>query len=225
MYKSVVFDAYGTLFDVFSVAQKCETAYPGKGGEISKIWREKQLEYSWLRTLMKQYKNFFQITEDSLRYALEALGLPYDENTIADIMGSYFDLTVFPEVFEALQKFRPRKLAILSNGNLAMLDPLVAATGLAPYLDGVLSVDAVHLFKPRPEVYQLAVDSLKTGKSETLFVSANGWDVAGAKSFGFAVGWINRYHNPPEKLGVQAEYAVSNLLDLAQKIDAASTEQ
>lgn len=219
MYKSVVFDAYGTLFDVFSVAQKCESKYPGKGDEISKIWREKQLEYSWLRTLMNRYENFFQVTEDSLRYALEALGLSYDENAITEIMGSYFNLDIFPEVIEALQKFRPRKLAILTNGNLEMLDKLIARTRLSQYLDGFLSADTVQLFKPRSEVYQFAVDSLKISKNEILFVSCNGWDVAGAKSFGFAVGWINRYNKPSEKLGVQADYVVSNLLDLAEKIE------
>lgn len=218
MYKSVVLDAYGTLFDVFSVAQKCETVYPGRGDVISKLWREKQLEYSWLRTLMGQYKNFFKVTEDSLCYTLETLELSYDEDIINEIMDSYFNLGIYPEVFEALEKFRPRKLAILTNGNLEMFDKLIADTGLNQYLDSVLSADTVHLFKPRPEVYQLAVDSLKNSKEETLFVSSNGWDIAGAKSFGFAACWVNRNNKPPEKIGDQADYVVMNLLELAQKI-------
>ncbi len=218
MFKGVVFDAYGTLYDVFSVAQKCEHEYPGKGDEISKIWREKQLEYSWLQTLMGHYQNFWKITEDALRYSLECSGLPYDENKINEIMSSYFNLNVYPEVIEALQKFRPRKLAILTNGNADMFDKLIAGTGLNQYLDEFLSADTVQLFKPKPEVYQLAVDSFEIGKSEILFVSSNAWDIAGAKSFGFTVGWINRLNKPFEQLGVQADYIVSNLLELAQKV-------
>lgn len=218
MFKGVAFDAYGTLYDVFSVAQKCENEYPGKGDEISKIWREKQLEYSWLQTLMGHYKNFWKVTEDALRYSLESLGLLYDENKINEIMSSYFNLNVYPEVIEALQKFRPRKLAILTNGNADMLDKLIAGTGVNKYLDGFLSADTVQLFKPKPEVYQLAVDSFGICKSEILFVSSNAWDIAGAKSFGFTVGWINRLNKPSEQLGVQVDYTVSNLLELAQKI-------
>lgn len=218
MFNGIAFDAYGTLFDVFSVAQKCDSEYPGKGNEISKIWREKQLEYSWLQTLMGRYENFWKITEDALCYSLKSLGLSYDANKIDEIMGSYFNLNVYPEVVEALQKFRPRKLAILTNGNAEMLDKLVVGTGLNKYLDAFLSADTVQLFKPKPEVYQLAVDSFGISKSEILFVSSNAWDVAGAKSFGFTVGWINRLNKPSEQLGVQADYIVPNLLELAQKI-------
>lgn len=218
MYKGIAFDAYGTLFDVYSVAQKCEIEYPGKGIEISKIWREKQLEYSWLQTLMGHYKNFWQITEDALRYSLNSFGLLYDAEKINEIMSSYFNLNIYPEVIESLQMFRPRKLVILTNGNVEMFDKLIAGTGLNKYLDGFLSADMVQLFKPRPEVYQLAVDSFKTGKDEILFVSSNAWDIAGAKSFGFNVGWINRLNKPYEQLGAQADYVVSNLLELAQII-------
>lgn len=219
MFKGVAFDAYGTLYDVFSVTQNCEIEYPGKGEEISKLWREKQLEYSWLHTLMGNYKNFWQITEDALCYALKSLGLLFDKNKIDKIMCAYFNLNTYPEVVEALQKFRPRKLAILTNGNAEMLDKLVVHSGLNKYLDVFLSADAVHVFKPKPEVYQLAVDSFGVNKSEILFVSSNAWDIAGAKSFGFTVGWINRLNKPSEQLGIHADYTVSNLLELVQKIE------
>lgn len=218
MFKGIVFDAYGTLFDVFSLSQKCEKEYPGKGNEISKIWRQKQLEYSWLHTLMNWYENFWQITEDALCFSLKSLNLSYDTNKINQIMNSYFNLTIYEEIIQALQAFRPRKLAILTNGNAKMIDKLLIDTKLNKYLDGFLSADEVQLFKPRPEVYQLAVDYFNLDKSEILFVSSNAWDIAGAKSFGFTVGWINRLKNPPEELGFKPDYIVSNLLELVQKI-------
>lgn len=219
MIKSVVFDVYGTLYDVFSVTEKCEYLYPGKGEQISKLWRNKQLEYTWLRTLMNRYDNFWHITEDALCYALDSLALEYDSNKINDIMKSYLSLDPYPEVAEALQKFKPRKLAVLTNGNTEMIDKLNVVTGLDNFFHGILSADSIQLFKPKPEIYQLAVDFFGTSKEETLFVSSNAWDIAGAKSFGFTVGWINRFHQPPEKLGVQADYIVTNLLELAKEIE------
>lgn len=219
MIKSVVFDVYGTLYDVFSVTEKCEYLYPGKGEQISKLWRNKQLEYTWLRTLMNRYDNFWHITEDALCYALDSLALEYDSNKINDIMKSYLSLAPYPEVAEALQKFKPRKLAVLTNGNTEMIDKLIVVTGLYNFFHGILSADSIQLFKPKPEIYQLAVDFFGTSKKETLFVSSNAWDIAGAKSFGFTVGWINRFNQPPEKLGVQADYIVTNLLELAKEIE------
>lgn len=219
MIKSVVFDVYGTLYDVFSVVTKCESLYPEKGEQISKLWRNKQLEYTWLRTLMNRYKNFWHITKDALYYALDSLALEYDSDKINDIMNSYLNLDPYPEVVEALQKFRPRKLAVLTNGNMDMLDQLVVRTGLDKFLEGVLSADTIQLFKPKPEIYQLAVDFLGISKNEILFVSSNAWDIAGAKSFGFTVGWINRFNQPSEQLGVQADYVATNLLELAEKVE------
>ncbi|MFT8889007.1 MAG: haloacid dehalogenase type II [Ethanoligenens sp.] len=216
--KGVVFDAYGTLFDVFSVAQKCERKYPGKGMQISQIWRQKQLEYSWLRTLMNSYKNFWEISKESLCYALEEIGLQYNQEQIENIMDSYLCLSTYPEVSEALQEFRSYKLMILTNGNFEMINPLLIHTGLNKRINEVLSADTVKLFKPRDEVYQLVVDHYKVSKAEIMFVSSNAWDAAGAKSFGFTVGWINRLDKPTEKLGFQPDYIVSNLLELAQKI-------
>jgi 2-haloacid dehalogenase len=217
MIKGVAFDAYGTLFDVFSVAQKCEKEYPGKGAQISQIWRQKQLEYSWLRTLMDRYENFWEVTKDALSYALEELGLQYNQQKIEEIINSYLYLETYPEVVEALQKFRPHKLMILTNGNSEMLDQLLVNTGLNKLLDEFTSAHTVKLFKPKAEVYQLAVDGFKMNRDEILFVSSNAWDIAGAKSFGFTVGWINRLNKPTEKLGSQPDYIVSSLLELVQK--------
>lgn len=219
MIKSVVFDVYGTLYDVFSVVKKCESLYPEKGEQIGKLWRNKQLEYTWLRTLMNRYENFWDITKDALYYALDSLALEYDSDQINDIMNSYLNLDPYPEVVEALQKFRPRKLAVLTNGNMDMLDQLVVRTGLDKFLEGVLSADTIQLFKPKPEIYQLAVDFFGISKNEILFVSSNAWDIAGAKSFGFTVGWINRFNQPSEQLGVQADYVATNLLELAKKVE------
>lgn len=220
MIKCVAFDMYGTLYDIFSVAEKCEALYPGKGEQISKIWRNKQLEYSWLRTLMNQYENFWDITKDALYYALDSMNIDYDSSQINDIMNSYFTLTPYPEVVEALQRFSPCKRAILTNGNPDMFNSLIIRTGLNKYLEGTLSADTVQLFKPRPEIYQLAIDFFGANKNEILFVSSNAWDIAGAKSFGFTVGWVNRSNQPTEQLGGQSDYIVSNLLELAQAVIA-----
>lgn len=221
MIKAVVFDAYGTLYDVHSVTRKCEECYPGKSREISLIWRQKQLEYSWLRTAMGRYENFWLLTEDGLRYALDELGLPIDEAIIAKILGQYLHLSVYPEVFEALSLFRPRKLLILSNGSPDMLDQLGKNTGVNAHLDGALSVDSLKMYKPRPEVYQMAADRLGMGKQEILFVSSNGWDIAGAKNYGFVCGWVNRMKKPVERLGATPDFIVSDLKELALAVQDA----
>lgn len=218
MIKGVAFDAYGTLFDVYSVFQKCEEVYPGKGDAISRLWRQKQLEYSWLRTLMGRYETFWHITGDALRFTLDTLALPYDDERIDDIMDAYFHLETYPDVIGALDMLRPRPSVILTNGNVAMLDQLVANSVLNERLDGILSADTVQLFKPRPEVYQLGVDHLSFEPHEILFVSSNWWDAAGAKSFGFTVGWINRLKQPVDHLDVQPDYIVESLLELAHTV-------
>lgn len=219
MIKSVVLDAYGTLFDVFSVSQKCEIEYPGKGIEISQIWRQKQLEYSWLRTLMNQYKQFWDITEDALCYALKSLELPFDEEKIRKLMNMYNNLEVYSDVIEALQKLDSVKKVILTNGNANMFDRLLINTGVNQYIDGFLTADTIELYKPRPEVYQLAVDYLKNNKNEIIFISSNAWDIAGAKSFGFTTGWINRGQKRYEQLGAEPNFTGSSLLELTNKAD------
>ncbi|HEX5477173.1 MAG TPA: haloacid dehalogenase type II [Burkholderiales bacterium] len=210
-----VFDAYGTLFDVHSVVQRCETFWPRRGAELSRLWRAKQLEYSWLRSLMGRYAPFSQLTREALRYSCAALHLPFEDSTEKALMQEYLELAPYPDVAHGLKKLSGGKLAILSNGSPDMLEPLVAHAGLK--LDAVLSVDTVKLYKPAPAVYQLAVSRLGIRKEQIGFVSSNCWDAIGAKSFGFSVTWINRAAAPVDPLGFTPDSIVSSLGDLAEK--------
>lgn len=215
MIEAVVFDAYGTLFDVHSVEKACDTIFPGHGAQISQVWRQKQLEYTWLRALMHQYTDFEAVNRDALKYTLNHLKLHHENATLETLLNAYLQLDYYPEVKQALQTFRPRKLAILSNGTPIMLVSVVRNAGLEAYFDQILSVDPLQTYKPDPPVYQLAVSKLNVPKEHILFVSSNGWDVAGSKAFGFTVGWINR-QKTIEELGVRPDFVVDNLLDLAQ---------
>jgi 2-haloacid dehalogenase len=190
--KAVVFDAYGTLFDIQSVADVTEQAFPGYGDIITQIWRIKQLEYSWLRSLMQRYQEFSVVTRDSLAYTLRVLGLTYDDAVFAGIIDKYLHLDLYPDALQALSALKGRKLAILSNGSPDMLTALVANTGLDRVLDATISVDAKKTFKPSPDAYTLIESTLGTSPHEVLFVSSNPWDACGAKSFGLNVAWIER---------------------------------
>ena len=151
MIEAIAFDAYGTLYDVYSVERKCEEEYPASGAAMSRLWRQKQLEYSWLRTLMGRYADFWHVTEDALRYTLAELGLEGDEEKIAAIMATYLELEMYPEVIEAMARFGTRKKAILTNGNLGMIEPLVARSGLGAHLDACLSADEAKRVTPFPK--------------------------------------------------------------------------
>ncbi|HEX5091919.1 MAG TPA: haloacid dehalogenase type II [Burkholderiales bacterium] len=210
--QALVFDAYGTLFDVHSVIQRCDQLWPGKGAALSQLWRAKQLEYTWQRTLMRRYAPFSQITKEALEYCCAALKLPFDAAQADLLWREYLRLSPYPDVPGALQKFGGRKRAILTNGSPDMIDPLVEHSGLT--FDAVLSVDAVKQFKPVPEVYQVAIDRLGVAKEAIGFVSSNCWDALGAKSFGFRVYWINRTGAPVDKLGFQPDALLSTLGDL-----------
>ena len=190
--KAVVFDAYGTLYDVQSVAEITEEAFPGYGEIITQIWRIKQLEYSWLRTLMRRYADFATVTRDSLAYTLRCLGLEYDEDTFAAIVDKYRHLDLYHDAREALDALKGRKLAILSNGSAEMLNALVTNSRLDAVLDATLSVDPQGVFKPSPEAYTPIEAYLGVRPDEVLFVSSNPWDACGAKSFGLNVAWIER---------------------------------
>jgi 2-haloacid dehalogenase len=209
---ALVFDAYGTLFDVHSVVRRCDTCWPGKGTALSAAWRSKQLEYTWLRSLMGRYAPFSQVTRESLEQTCEAMKLELSREQAAGLMDEYRRLALFPEVSSSFGKF-PGKKAILSNGSPDMLDPLVAQSGLK--LDAVLSVDALKVYKPAPQVYQLAVEKLSTKKERVGFVSSNCWDALGAKSFGFRVFWINRAGAPLDRLGFTPDAIIGSLADLA----------
>ena len=190
--KAVVFDAYGTLYDIQSVADITEDAFPGYGEIITQIWRIKQLEYTWLRSLMRRYQDFATITRDSLAYTLRVLGLGYEDEAFERLMGKYLRLDLYPDATAALAALKPRRLAILSNGSPDMLDALVRNSGLDRLLDATISVDAKKIFKPSPEAYALIGEVLGTSPEEVLFVSSNPWDAAGAKAFGLNVAWIER---------------------------------
>lgn len=190
--KAVVFDAYGTLYDTQSVADITEDAFPGYGDIITQVWRIKQLEYTWLRSLMRRYQDFAAITRDSLAYTLRVLGLAYENEAFERVIEKYLHLDLYPDATAALTALKPRKLAILSNGSPDMLNALVRNSGLESLLDATISVDAKKIFKPSPQAYELIGEVLGTTPNEVLFVSSNPWDVAGAKAFGLNVAWIER---------------------------------
>src|SRR3981081_2780580 len=190
--KAVVFDAYGTLYDIQSVAAVTEEAFPGYGEIVTQIWRIKQLEYTWLRSLMRCYQDFSVITRDSLAYTLRVLGLKHDPAAFERIIDKYLHLDLYPDAIAALGAMRGRKLAILSNGSTSMLNTLVANSGLDRVLDATISVDSKKIFKPAPDAYSLIESTLGVAPAEVLFVSSNPWDACGAKAFGLNVAWIER---------------------------------
>jgi 2-haloacid dehalogenase len=190
--KAVVFDAYGTLYDIQSVAAVTEEAFPGYGDIITQIWRIKQLEYSWLRSLMRRYEDFSVVTHESLVYTLRVLGLAHNAAAFDRIMDKYRHLDLYPDASTTLATFKAKKLAILSNGSSDMLNALVKNSGLDRVLDATISVDQKRVFKPAPEAYSLIESRLGTRPDEVLFVSSNPWDACGAKAFGLNVAWIER---------------------------------
>jgi 2-haloacid dehalogenase len=190
--KAVVFDAYGTLYDIQSVAAVTEEAFPGYGDIITQIWRIKQLEYTWLRSLMRRYEDLSVITQDSLVYTLNVLGLKQDSAAFERIMDKYLHLDLYPDAMASLTAMRDRKLAILSNGSTGMLNALVHNSGLDRVLDATISIDSKKIFKPAPDAYTLIEARLGIAPAEVLFVSSNPWDACGAKSFGLNVAWIER---------------------------------
>ena len=189
---AVVFDAYGTLYDVQSVADVTEEAFPGYGEIITQVWRIKQLEYSWLRSLMRRYHDFSVVTRDSLIYTLRLLGLQHDGATFARIIDKYLHLDLYPDALAALSALKDKRLAILSNGSPDMLNALVENTGLDRVLAATLSVDDHKVFKPAREAYTLIEEKLGVRPADVLFVSSNPWDACGAKAFGLNVAWIER---------------------------------
>ena len=195
-----VFDAYGTLYDVNSVAQATEEAFPGHGETITQVWRLKQLEYTWLRTLMDRYVNFWEVTRESLVYTLDSLGLSCEPATFDHILDRYLHLSPYPDALGALEALRAQghTLAILSNGSQEMLDRLVANTGLKHALDAVISIDPNRRFKPSHSAYELVGDTIGATTDDVVFVSCNPFDVCGAKGFGFKVAWIERV--PPQMM-------------------------
>jgi len=206
----VVFDAYGTLFDVYSIGALAEQLYPGQGAALSVLWRDKQIEYTRLISLSdpnpngsRHYQKFWDITRASLRYALARLGLTHTHTNEDALMAQYAQLSAFPENLGVLQTLRQSGIAtaILSNGSPEMLQSAVHSAGMGKLLDAVLSVDSVRQFKTTPTSYQIVTDHFGFAPAEVLFVSSNAWDALGATWFGFTTLWINRQGLPPEAIG------------------------
>ena len=223
--EALVFDAYGTLFDVHSVSALAEALAPGRGGALSQLWRAKQLEYTWLASLMSAHasarEDFAALTAHALDYALASLSIDLGGDERDRLRGAYLALAPFPDAAGALAALGPRPRWILSNGTLAMLEPLVRQSGLGAHLDGVLSVDAAGIFKPSPRVYQLAVERLRLPASRIGFVSSNCWDAIGAKAFGFMTFWINRAGAPVDRHGPAPDRIIATLADLPPLLDPA----
>ena len=219
--RACVFDAYGTVFDFASAAASCRDVLGERAGALTALWRDKQLQYTWLRSLQHRHADLWQITGDSLDYALETLGLA-DPALRQRLMDLYRTLTVFPEVPETLHRLRAAgiKTAILSNGSPAMLASAVAGAALGALLDAVISVEEVGVFKPDPRVYQHALDRLGMTAEAVSFQSSNAWDAYAASAFGMRVVWCNRYGQKPERLPGQPDHVVTTLADLPALVGA-----
>lgn len=216
--KAVAFDAYGTLFDVFSITALGEELFPGKGDALAQLWRLKQLQYSTLRSLMGRHRDFWRLTEDALVYATRSLGLDLTPDKRARLLEAYMTLRAFPDVKAGLEALKRRglRLAILSNGEPKMLEAAARSAGIVELLDAILSVEEVKIFKPSPRVYHLAPERLDVRPAEMGFVSSNCWDVAGAASVGLETFWIQRRAAEPlEELGFAPDHVVHTITDLA----------
>lgn len=209
--KAFVFDVYGTLFDVTAVKDECEKLYPGYGETISQTWRTKQVEYFMLRQLMGNYATLSSITHQALKYALKENELKSNEQNEQHLLEAYLHLPLYAEVENVLTQLKEQKLVVFSNGSHDMLDPLIENAGLENLFSEVLSIDEIQQFKPTPASYQYAVKKLDLENHEVLFMSSNGWDISGAKNFGFQTAWINRKNLPIEELELEPDYIFSDL--------------
>jgi 2-haloacid dehalogenase len=216
-YRAFLFDAYGTLLDVHSVVVRAGSAVAGDLDALSQLWRQKQLEFTWLRTLMDRYQDFEKITEDALRTAIEQLHLAATEAQVRKLLDAYLTPAVFPDAKAALEALRDFPRAILSNGSPRMLEAAVRNNGLESCFSNVISVDQVKTYKPSPRVYQLGPEALHLPAEEILFVSSNAWDAAGAKAFGYSVCWCNRSGRPMDRLGFAPDMVVSSLDQLSDR--------
>ena len=217
--KAIIFDAYGTLFNVNSAAEKCKDKIGDKWEGFANYWRTTQLEYTWLRSLMKRHKNFWQITEDSLDKSMKAFKI---DNTMRnELLNLYKTLSTYPEVPEILKKLKEKKykLSILSNGTPTLIDELVKSNNLDNIFDDIFSVEEVGIYKPEPKVYDIPIKKYKIEKNEVAFLSANTWDVSGGGNYGYKAIWVNRNNNIFDKLDYQPKLEIKNLIDLLPKIE------
>jgi 2-haloacid dehalogenase len=210
-----VFDAYGTLFNLAAAAAHHKDALGDKEKPLSDMWRLRQIEYTWLRSLMGKYVPFWQVTQDALDYAMATLKLS-DPGLRQKLLDVYWRLDAFPEVPDMLAKLKAGglKTAVLTNGSPDMIEAAIDNADIGDVLDAAFSVDAVKIYKPHASVYQLAVDGFKVPKERICFMSSNAWDVAGAATFGFRVVWVNRYGQPQENLPGSPEHVIADLSGL-----------
>jgi 2-haloacid dehalogenase len=219
--QACVFDAYGTLFDYASAAASCRDVLGDKLERLTVLWRDKQLQYTWLRAIQGRHADFWQVTGDALDYALGALGI-VDSALRHRLMNLYLTLEAFPEVPDTLKRLKSAnmKVAILSNGSPKMLAAVVDSAGLGGLFDAILSVEDVGIFKPHPKVYQLAIDRLRVPPSAIAFQSSNAWDAYAASAFGMQVVWCNRYGQPRERLPGAPDREVKSLSELPALVGA-----
>jgi 2-haloacid dehalogenase len=216
--KAAVFDAYGTVFDVHSVIELAERFFPGQGKGLSQMWRSKQLEYMFLRSLMGRYVPHDENTEAALVYCCRQLGIACDAERRQQLMAAYLHLRPFPDAIAALDALSGYRRAILSVGTRPMLEEMTTYAGVRQKFDELLSVDDVAVYKPHPDTYRLVTDRLDVSRSEVAFVTSNYFDVAGAKAFGFNVFWINRSNAVPDELGLLPDVTLDRLTGLADAI-------
>ena len=216
--KAIIFDAYGTLFDVNSAAEKCKEKLGDKWEGFANYWRTTQLEYTWLRSLMRRHKDFWQITEDSLDKSMNFYNI--DNSMRSELLNLYKVLSPFKEVRDALKKLKQSnyKLAILSNGTPDLLNELVVSNQLKDIFDDIFSVEEAGIFKPDSKVYDLPINKYNIEKNEVLFLSANTWDVSGAGNYGYNTVWVNRNNNIFDKLDFEPNQQISNLSELLDLI-------
>jgi len=217
--KAIIFDAYGTLFDVNSAAEKCKDKIGDKWEAFANYWRTTQLEYTWLRSLMKRHKDFWQITEDSLDKSMSVFKI--DNSMRDELLDLYKILSPFEEVPKVLKSLKEKnfKLAILSNGTPSLLNELVRSNNLNNLFDDIFSIEEVGVFKPDSKVYDMPIKKYKIEKNEVAFLSANTWDVSGGGNYGYNSIWVNRNNNIFDKLDYQPKLEIKNLIDLLPKID------
>ncbi len=215
--KACVFDAYGTLFDFNSAANRCRDVLGEKTDKLSAVWRTKQLQYTWLRGLMGKHKPFWEVTGDALDFAMDTVDIS-DDALRERLMGLYYNIDAFPEVPEVLKALKNAGMAtaILSNGSPDMLEGAVKHTGIGEYLDAVLSVEEVGVYKPHPSVYDIPTNHLGVSHGEISFQSSNAWDAVGAATFGMRVVWCNRYGQRPERLTAEPDAEITTLRELPE---------
>jgi 2-haloacid dehalogenase len=223
---AIAFDAYGTLLDLGSLAEACAAEVSERlAPRFVELWRQKQLEYTWLRALMDRYEDFWRVTADALDETAARLGVGLDDRAKARLMGAWLELRPYPEVPSALAPLAALGIPmfVVSNGSPAMLRHVLARAGLERTFSGVLSVDAVRTYKPADAVYAMAEREIGLPRESILFVSANGWDVAGAKLHGFRVAWVNRADGPADRLGVEPDAVVQDVTEIVRVVRASGT--